>query len=528
MILLWACASPEPPPEQRFVELDPPRLLRRMSLDLRGVLPSEAELAAVEADPAELDRLRDEMLEDARLEERLVSFWTEHLRTRLDEFQVRYYDYGLPPSRECEFERAIGEEPARIFAHVAVEDRPWGEAVTADYTMANELLAGIWPLDYPAGASGWQEARWTDGRPAVGVVVSNGFLWRYVTSQSNANRSRVTAISNLLLCVDLLSRPVSFGDTPSLTDAEGTANALKTEDACLACHATVEPIAATLFGFYPAVDYNGLELGVYHPERAPMGPEKLDVEPAWYGQPIDGLADLGPAIASDSRYYMCGAETVATLFWRRPTEVADFDTVAALRDDFGDAGWTLRPLIRAVTETPQYRAGGLGALASDEDAERERTARLMSADQLQSAIEDLTGFSWEYNDCGQLANDDYGYRVLVGGVDGDQVTAPQQDAGLTWALVGKRLAQAAATHVVEAEVERGESQALFSVGPEVGPADEAFREQVRVLYRRLFAREPSDVEQAEEAALFAAAPDAVTGWILVLSSLLRDPEFLTT
>jgi hypothetical protein len=351
---------------------------------------------------------------------------------------------------------------------------------------------------------------------------------RYVTSQSNANRSRVAAISNLLLCEDVLSRPVSFGDTPSLADADGTAAALKTEPSCVACHASVDPIAATMYGFYPAVNYNPQELAEYHPEREAMGPELLDVEPAWYGQPLSGFADLGPAIASDSRYYMCGTRTVAKMFWRREPEVEDFDTLAALRDTFGDNGWTVRPLIAAITDTPSYRVGGIGSLASDEDAERERTTRLLSADQLGTALEDLTGFRWSYNGCDQLDNDDYGYRVLVGGVDGDQVTAPQQQPGLTWALTIKRLAQAAAVQIVEAEVVNGTANTLFDVDTTVAPGDAAFDAQVDRLYWRLFARHATDTELAEEAELWSAASDPATGWVLVLSSLLRDPEFVTS
>ena len=37
--------------ENIYVSLEGPRLLRRISLDLRGVLPSIAELDAVEANP---------------------------------------------------------------------------------------------------------------------------------------------------------------------------------------------------------------------------------------------------------------------------------------------------------------------------------------------------------------------------------------------------------------------------------------------------------------------------------------------
>ena len=53
-------------------------------------------------------------------------------------------------------------------------------------------------------------ARYTDGRPAAGVLATNGLWWRYTTTDSNMNRTRAAAISRLLLCEDFMARPVSF------------------------------------------------------------------------------------------------------------------------------------------------------------------------------------------------------------------------------------------------------------------------------------------------------------------------------
>ncbi|MFN7144079.1 MAG: DUF1549 domain-containing protein, partial [Myxococcota bacterium] len=107
ILLLLACAGGDPAvaTPEALVPLDDTRLLRRLSLDLRGVPPTLEEIAQVEADPAALDTLRDAFLLDPRLEDRLVSFWAERYRTRIDEFQVRFYDYQLPAEQECAFEQ---------------------------------------------------------------------------------------------------------------------------------------------------------------------------------------------------------------------------------------------------------------------------------------------------------------------------------------------------------------------------------------------------------------------------------------
>ncbi|MDP2305695.1 MAG: DUF1588 domain-containing protein [Pseudomonadota bacterium] len=539
MILLLACAvTTLPPPAEdtsATVPLSAPLLLRRMSLDLRGTVPSADELDQVEADPAALATLRDAFLEDARLEGRLVTLFAERFHTRLDAFEVQYYDYGLDPEQEYAFESAVGEEPLRLMAHVAVTDAPWSDIVTVDYTIANDLLAEVWPLDYPADTSGWAPATYTDGRPAAGILATNGLWWRYVTNTSNQNRSRAAAIARLLLCEDLLSRPVSFSGGTALADAAGTAAAIQEEPACVACHASIEPLAASLFGFWVATSYNPLELGTYHAEREAMGESVLGVTPGYFGQQIEGLVDLGGAVASDTRFWQCSAQTAAELLWRRESTLADFDRIETLRQGFVATGGLYKPLLRAVTDTPEYRAGSLTDAATEEDLGHQTTLRMLTAEQLASAVEDLTGFRWLYQGYDQLANDTLGYRVLAGGVDGYAVGRPQSEPGITWALVVKRLSQAAASHAAHAELEEGAERRLFSVvTPDDRPGSDAFTAELEALHWRLYARRVSaDGDGADRLAAdeeLWTQVDATDGpaaaWAALASAMLRDPEFV--
>ena len=77
LIWLLSCAEPEAPspapdPYAALLPLDAPRLLRRSSLDLRGVLPSAEELDAVAADPDQLGLIRASWFEDPRFQDRFV------------------------------------------------------------------------------------------------------------------------------------------------------------------------------------------------------------------------------------------------------------------------------------------------------------------------------------------------------------------------------------------------------------------------------------------------------------------------
>jgi len=516
-----------------LVELETARLLRRMSLDLRGVLPSLEELATVEEDPEQLNVLRDSFLEDPRLEARLVSFFAERFHTRLDTFEVLYVDYRLSDEQECEFERSVGEEPLRLMSHVVVQDQPWTDIVTVDYTLATEVLGEVWPLDYPEDTSGWAISYYNDGRPAAGILATNGLWWRYVTSEANGNRARAAALSRLLLCEALLARPVNLAETPGLADEEATASALRENEYCLGCHSTIEPLAASMFGFYPAIQYNPEELGYYHPEREPLGEIVLGVSPAYFGTPIAGLIELGDEVAKDSRFIRCAAETAATMLWRRNVELDDFNRVEAFRQDFVDKELQFKALLQSVTNGAVYRASEVDESVTDTGiVGREITQRMVTPDQFVTLIEDLTGFYWEYINCDQLGNDDYGYRTLAGGVDGYDVFMPQLDAGLTWALVVKRLSQAAAVEVVVHDlVNDADEKTLFQyVTLENEPGDAKFSNELNAIYLRMFATTPDDETIDALETLWSnvnSLDDAAAAWVAVLSVLIRDPDFVT-
>jgi len=525
-----------PEAEGVYVALDELRLLRRLSLDLRGTLPTLDEYAAVSADPDSIDETARAWLDTDAFYERLVQLWGERLGTQVDEFDAHHYDYLLDDTQEYAFERAVGQEPLRLMAHVATNDLPWTDVVTAEYTVANELLVDIWGLEgYPEGGSGWHPVTYPDERPLIGVLATNGLWWRYPTTTFNQNRLRVATLSRLMLCEDLLSRPVSFDDSDSLLEAEDTSAMVRSVPSCLSCHATIEPLAASLYGFWWAEAANHLEMQRYHPEREFMGPMQLEVELAYYGTPMTDLRDLGPLVAQDPRFLRCPAEHMGAALLRRELDFDDHQTVADWASAFASSEYRLKELIAAIVSSDEYRAGGLVEGAEeDELADRALTHRMLTAQQLASATEELTGFRWEYEGFPLMDNDEIGYRVLAGGIDGDALQLTQQDPGVTWALVVERLAQAVSSEVVTGElVEKTRSPLLFDqITLDMVPGDEGFTAQLQALHLRLLGIPLDETRQEGLEALWTAVidqpdvgpPDA---WASVLQVLLRDPDFVT-
>lgn len=517
--------------DDALISLAAPRLLRRMSLDLRGTVPSAAELDQVEADPAALESLRDSFMDEPAFEERMVVLFGERWYTRLDAFVIIYSEYpSLTSQDEYAWERSIGEEPLRLLAHVAAGDGPWTDIVTADYTMSNERLSEIWPVDYPDGESGWQPAHYTDGRPSAGVLSTNGLWWRYYSTLSNYNRGRAAALTRLLLCDDYLVRPVSFDNNVALVDTEGVESALRSNPYCLGCHSSLDPTASALFGFWVANVYSGDEMSNYHAEREPLGASSLGVAPEFFGRPVAGLEELGQLIGVDPRFARCTARSMAELLWRRDAGVADFDRIEALRQAYLEGGERLKPLIAAVTDTAVYRAGDVNVAEGQADAageaETEATVRLLNATLLRSTLDDLVGFAWEANGYDLLDNDTTGFRVMAGGVDGDQVTRPQDAPNLTWSLTLERAAEAASQVAVQ---DLGQAGTLLAgVSPETQPTEPAFQAQLDTLSWRLLG-ERATVEELDELTTLWGMVGQTEGphaaWRAVVVATMRDPRF---
>ena len=122
LIALLSCKNDTPNSEDTALDsvtipLEGPRLLRRISLDLLGVLPPIDALDAVEADPSAIQRHAAEWLQDPRLEDRMVHLLNERWHTRIDHSPVILYEeynvFADDPANEYPVERAIMEEPLR-------------------------------------------------------------------------------------------------------------------------------------------------------------------------------------------------------------------------------------------------------------------------------------------------------------------------------------------------------------------------------------------------------------------------------
>lgn len=525
-------APSEPAPEapEAVVELSRLDLLTRMSLDLRGVRPSIAEIEQIEADPEALDTMVDTYLSDERFGDRVADLFSEVFLTRTETYQVSFEAFDLDGIAYPDILRSIGDEPLQVLATIATEDLPVTDLVTADWTMADATLGRMWPVDYPANESGWKKVHYTDGRPAAGLLSSNGMWWRYQTTDSNANRGRANTVSRMFLCHDYLTRPIEFDRNVNLLDSEAVNDELKTNPSCQNCHVSLDPLAAYFFGF-SYYEFTGNEIASYHPERERNWQTVLGVAPAYYGEPGDDLSDLGRQIASDNRFPECVVEHVTELLLRRDASLLDAERLTAHREALLQGGMTLRPLFASVLGSPEYRAATDAGLPGTQVP-----LKMVTPNLLLSEIRDLTGFDWESTDGYSLVESDaMGFLTLAGGADGKYAVKNSTAPNTTLLLVQERFAEAASDYVVANDAADRENARLFTRIDFTELPDtnrDAMVAQLQELHLRLFAnRIAADGPEIEAnlglwSDLYGVDHDPSRAWAGVLSALLRDPDFL--
>ena len=523
ILLLLACVSPPEQEANLQLPLSNTKLLRRMSLDVRGSLPTLEEYSMVQGDDVNWSLVADTLLDDPDFEEHLVHRFADLWHTRVDSFDIVSDDFNLDAHDWWfPFNRTIGEEPLRLMAHIAYNDLPWTEIVTSDTVMANDLTASIFPIEYadgiepeelsPSNLSNWKEAYYTDGRPPVGILSTNGLWWRYPTDAFNMNRTRAAMITKMLLCDDYLARPIDFSASDDIL--ENTETAIKEDPSCLTCHASLDPLSSAMFGFWWIERYNPLEATYYHPERELMGMEMMGVSPAWFGTPVLGFAQVGEQIANDIRFSQCTVRQSLSMLYQRDIKASDFSQISAIQDDF-EPEFLYKSIWKSILLSEEYRLEH-----PNSDYPHTQGNRLMSPYQMEHSMRVLTDYIWESRNFELM---DIDYRTMAGGIDGYQTFERQYYPNLSSTVVLQRLAQAHARAAIESGLEGFDFTLTFQ--------DPSFQQQLEDLRMMLHGEQADEVWIGETLQLWiqvydASNQNAFAAWEVVLGAILQDVDFV--
>lgn len=511
LILLWGC--------NHQTQDDALRIYARASLDLRGTRPSSTEAEDILKHPQHLEDALQTLLDDPRVGWNIALQHSALWQTRSDATDVAQVDFAI--DNESGYLRSAGEEPLRIFAWIADHNLPWSDIVRAKWTVVDPTLAARWPVDYPSDGSGWQQAHYTDGRPQAGILSSSGFWRRYTTTFNNANRGRVNALSRILFCEDYLDRPVEFDASVDLTNEDVVREAVRTNPSCQACHSTLDPMGAYLWGYYVEFSNNITDWAWYHPNREDFW-ETFEVPPGYYGQPGHTIDDLGLQMAADPRLIQCIVKRSYETMLQRSSTLDDFDTLTHHREAMLNGGATIKALYASLLQDPAYRR------LDGDDA----TWKELSPDSYASALYDLTGWQFIADGHDVFSEDYFGLRALAGG---GRATAGQLlEATPTMIAVQERLSLAAADYVAHADAADPSQARLFTLitfKESPNNDEDRIRQQIAALSLRVLSTRVDPQDDAVDQlfiiwqAVYLSKNDPIGAWAAVLAAVLRDPAF---
>jgi hypothetical protein len=534
LVLALAFVGCAPEEEPSVFELLPPRQqLIRLSVDLRGVHPSEEELATMDAGDVLYDDYADLWIEDPRFVDRMKEVFNQRYLVRTGQTYYDGRERGVDLDRRV-LADIVANEPLALLEHVIENDLPYSTMVTAEHSMANPALAALWQMDYPRDGEGWQPATYKDGRPHAGMLSMTTIWSRYPSMGGNANRHRANAISKMFLCDDYLSRPIVLNRAAVDELTLDPENAIRANSTCQSCHSTLDPLSATLFGFFTYDDEDGIARTTYLPENEEAWRYYAGKEPAYYGRPTTDLRDLGAQLATDQRFVDCAVETVFEGLTQREITHDDWSELAPHANTFAAEGQSIKKLVASIVKSEAYRAG---AVHDEATAERIATVKLTSPAQLESIVEGITGFTWTFRGRRGLSTNDRGIPVLLGGIDSQFITERTYVPSVGGVFTQERLAQAAGYHVAQNDLSpgrEGEARLLKFVTAEDTPESnpDAFRGQIHQLYLEITGVPlPADaVEPDQLIALWkyqhSVEADPIRAWGSVVSAVLRDPLVL--
>jgi hypothetical protein len=551
-IVAAACGTPSgdddtPPGDddtdelEGVVYLSPTDHLVRASMMLRGARPSIEELERVAADPDALPAIVDTYLDSPAFGAVMRDLHNETLLLRVEQPQLTLSAVDALAGRTfAEINGSLFEEPLRLIEHVVTNDLPYTEIVTADYTLADGIVAAAWGLPYTGDGASWEVTTWNDGRPAAGILSSSALYLRHRSAGQNFHRGRANVITRGLLCHDYLAADIMVDTSIDLSDPDVVSNAVRTNASCAGCHQTLDPIGSFLFGFRGQVNVNQVTtypLAFYDTDTERRWRGTTGRPPGFFGQPGERLGDLGRMIADDPRFAQCTARRFAAYFTQVELDELPIEWIAQLGDDFAAGGFDAKALARAIVLSDHVRVSH-----ATESGDPEHVVGMLRTrpEQLDLLFRDLTGFRWLTDSTRQVRDmpagrtnllraDFIGFRALAGGIDGYFVTDPTHTTNAVSSLVLRTLAAEAADHVVDADLAAppGERRLLTLV--EATDRDpETIRAQLAALHARIYGRldAADSAAVAETYALFEAAlgadDDVVHAWKITLTAMLSD------
>jgi hypothetical protein len=387
---------------------------------------------------------------------------------------------------------SVREEPLELIAHVVMNDKPYSEILTANYTMVNDATTQL----YNSGVT--TNGQWKVGRNKnqsvrsstrrledsdreisvqhAGILSSIGFNARWQSTATNRNRARAKYVLLHFLGYDIEATASRDFSDEALAD---TNNPTMNNPTCVQCHEVLDPIAGAF--------QNVGDIGMQYDRTGSDGMDSLDATyvnssehyvtdarwygdmraPGYYGSVLPdrnkSLQWLAEQVVNDVRF----AEAAVKFWW--PTLFGEeffhdalstqqknerINTLSVLAARFR-ASNNLKFLLTDMMLTPWYRAESKDTELSDSGIVYYTGGkRLLTPEELVAKTSDLAGVVID-----GYAND---FGSFYGGIDSSSSLIRSREMTSLMNKVLERVAYENSCNIVAAEFNKAQgSRNLF-------------------------------------------------------------------
>ena len=381
--------SPTPVTNPTPKTLTGDRLLRRITVELNGKLPTTEQRAAFAADsntlPDTIDALADTADTARTLAEAHRMMWRMSARLIPDLDRFALSNTALASALTASTKIEIVGEPFALIRKILDDQRPYSEIFQRNYTIAHSSVLTLW--GYTAGAQQWSTepyfmADFPDSRPAAGILNTQGFLAAFGSEGEVNGSSRMAAILGRIACISY--EATKAHDFSSLTDEQvsGDLSALAmTEVKCAGCHAQFKQAAQATSGYGRPSNLT---------DWLARDTATDSATGVYAGAKFTGIAELGVEMGEDHRIKSCIVRNMMSAFMQRPFSLSsDAVQYSHLLTAFRDTDGNLRKVAAAIAKSNEFQWKPVTRTDSLDLAKRASGLRFLSRRHLIGLVQQL-------------------------------------------------------------------------------------------------------------------------------------------
>jgi hypothetical protein len=332
----------------------------RLSFLLWTSTPDDTLLADAEsgklATAAGIAEVARRMLKDPRAKDSIANFHNQWLE--LGKLESASKDPTLYPGFDAAMRTSMKGETEAFLANVFWQTGSFEEMLVAPYSYVDAKVAGLYGIAPPSGTGFIKVA--LDPSQRAGVLTQPSVLTLHAKSNQSSPVHRGKFVRERLLCQQLPPPPNDIViEPPDLDPNLSTRDRFKEHSvnpACTGCHKLMDPIG---FGFehYDAIGRYRTMDGkfVVDANGEVLGSNDLD------GKFVGGV-ELAKKLAKSEQVKACVVTQWFRYAYGRGEAEADTCTLKRLNESFAKAGYDVRELVIALTQTDAFRFRKAGAL----------------------------------------------------------------------------------------------------------------------------------------------------------------------